>query len=116
MAVPLSGHNTIAELRVNSWFVRLSYKCFWAKFTSPVTAFYKGESQGKKLPGDWKDVLRSLAPAELHQTFRIDCESTFSLSVSHRRRKFHHRIGWPAVATHVKTIRHAFVEPIVNPH
>jgi hypothetical protein len=24
-------------------------------FTSPVTAFYKGESQEKKLPGDWKE-------------------------------------------------------------
>jgi hypothetical protein len=22
---------------------------------SPVTPFYKGESQGKKLPGDWKE-------------------------------------------------------------
>jgi hypothetical protein len=25
------------------------------KSTSPITAFYKGESQEKKLPGDWKE-------------------------------------------------------------
>jgi len=27
----------------------------WADFKFPVTAFYKGESQEKKLPGDWKE-------------------------------------------------------------
>jgi len=29
--------------------------------TSPVTAFYKGESQGKKIPGDWKERTCSLS-------------------------------------------------------
>jgi hypothetical protein len=27
----------------------------WYASSKPVTAFYKGESQGKKLPGDWKE-------------------------------------------------------------
>jgi hypothetical protein len=29
--------------------------CGFDDFTSTVTAFYKGESQEKKLPGDWKE-------------------------------------------------------------
>ncbi len=28
-------------------------QCQYFKF--PITAFYKGESQGKKFPGDWKE-------------------------------------------------------------
>src|SRR6267378_5464992 len=29
-------------------------------FSCPVSAFYKGESQGKKFPGDWKERRGSL--------------------------------------------------------
>jgi hypothetical protein len=34
--------------------------------TLPVTAFYKGESQGKRFPGDWKERTCSLSsPAQV---------------------------------------------------
>jgi hypothetical protein len=33
----------------------LCNQVLYQDFTCPVTAFYKGESQEKKLPGDWKE-------------------------------------------------------------
>jgi hypothetical protein len=40
---------------VNSREVGLPEKCFLIKSTWTISAFYKGESQEKKLPGDWKE-------------------------------------------------------------
>jgi hypothetical protein len=41
--------------RVEGADMVMQSSAFWPNSIRPVSAFYKGESQGKNFPGDWKE-------------------------------------------------------------